>query len=738
MYRRRGTEDDSTELVQDEDAPSSEDVSEGNFNSLRLKEEKHNVPRPLAVLKLRIAAKTNSPKGKFLCWWVTVALLGFVALIFVLVPLLIERGKRKGCSDFLNNPYGAAREQPELPFFFQRDTGYFEICRGGESVLSGTLGIGRSLSSEVKVNTFRDSSGAMLNITNLPNQEEHCIRIAWTGTSSKLSPLQDCYHFGSEVNWYGAYEQMHQKWPIDFNVSGPFSDIPFLPTDLSANQESSLGSILHPFWLSSIGVGIVVDQGIPLHIRMNSSAMCLSAQPSHLDCGSNLNGRTSLNYTVCAFGTVSDAAKFFLGSSKMIARPNQLPDFILFETPLWTSSVQSDITQYLTNEVMEACDNIISLNLPISQLEIGDEYSLTFQNSLLNSGVTIGMLNHSSCDSMNLSVWVHPFVNYNWNNFEIGLRNDYYLPGQGDVNGNTVSLIRWSEDFGAIINFFNADAKLNYETELNHLKNTTKVSSFNFHGGHYNYLPKCAFIDGLQHSGSFTEAYVSFVANQNYSKRSSVRVGFYTQDKPIFVRLSRNIPHNSSEDLSSLLNAVLSVGLGGYSFIIPEVMAGFESCQNVNSTCFYLYVRWIELSTFLPVLHFSVIPHMFTNTRLIQLLKSLSLLHESLNFTRHAEDAIQTGYPIIRPLWWRGSDQKTLNISDQFYIGDHYMVAPILHASSESRMVYFPAGSNYIPIESDLLPKKTPCPSSGCNGGKYLSFDVTLYEVLFFSIVPLE
>lgn len=722
MYRRRGTDEDSSELVSEE-AQESEDELEGDYTA-RIKEEKHNVPRPLSMLKLRIVAKSNSPKSKLLAWWITIGLLGFIAFIFVLVPLLIERGKRRGCSDFLQNQYGPVREQPELPFFFQRDSGNFEVCHEGSSVLSGILGVKRSLSSEVKVNTFSDTNGSLLNIAKVPGQERNCIRIAWVGASSRHSPLQDCYRIVPDMHWFGAYEQKHQDWPLSFNFTEPFTDVPFLPTDLTSIANGVFGSVLHPLWLSSAGVGLLVDKDIPLRISMNSTTMCLSAQPSQLDCGSKVSVDTSLNYTICAFDTLAAAAKFFLNSSNMISRPTSVPEEYLFQEPLWTASVESGGTQF-TQEMIKVCENILSSNLSFSQIELGEVNTFSIEDSLEG-------LANSLCSTTNTSLWVHPYVDYSSTDFEIGLKNNFFLPGSN--SGSIVSLVRWSESYGAVTNFFSASARNNFQLKLNGIKSMSQVSSLNFEGGHLNYLPTCAIIDVIQDNVSFVEEYIDFIANQSYSRQSSVKVGFYTQDKSIFVRLNRNFALDLSSGLSSILSTVLSVGLGGYSFVIPECSANFSSCQMGNSNCYELYIRWIQLNTFLPVMHLYHIPNLFNNHTLIQHIDLLASLHRNLNFTQYANEAIVTGYPIIRPLWWKGFDRNTWDISDQFYIGDDIMVAPMLDIFVRGRTVYFPDGTTYVINTISPVVVKS-CPHGICHGGTHVYFPVHLYEVLYFKVV---
>ena len=60
------------------------------------------------------------------------------------------------------------------------------------------------------------------------------------------------------------------------------------------------------------------------------------------------------------------------------------------------------------------------------------------------------------------------------------------------------------------------------------------------------------------------------------------------------------------------------------------------------------------------------------------------------------EEAHRTGVPLFRPLLLNyQQDSNTLNLDDQFMVGNDLLVAPILKADQTSRMVYLPAGVWY-------------------------------------------
>ena len=60
-----------------------------------------------------------------------------------------------------------------------------------------------------------------------------------------------------------------------------------------------------------------------------------------------------------------------------------------------------------------------------------------------------------------------------------------------------------------------------------------------------------------------------------------------------------------------------------------------------------------------------------------------------------AHACVETGAPIIRPLWWMAPNDKVALATDShFLVGDILLVAPILEKGSFARDIYLPAGEN--------------------------------------------
>ncbi|NXI72472.1 MYORG glycosidase, partial [Anseranas semipalmata] len=108
-----------------------------------------------------------------------------------------------------------------------------------------------------------------------------------------------------------------------------------------------------------------------------------------------------------------------------------------------------------------------------------------------------------------------------------------------------------------------------------------------------------------------------------------------------------------------------------------------------------LYVRWLELSAFMPSMQFSIPPWLY-DKEVVEIAQKFTQLHESLVaplLLELAGEVTDTGDPIIRPIWWISPrDEAAHRIDSQFLIGDTLMVAPVLEMGKQERDVYLPAG----------------------------------------------
>ena len=149
---------------------------------------------------------------------------------------------------------------------------------------------------------------------------------------------------------------------------------------------------------------------------------------------------------------------------------------------------------------------------------------------------------------------------------------------------------------------------------------------------------------------------------------------------------------SSWEGLAHLLPLVLTLSVSGYPFLIPPPVGGFINSSIPERE---LFIRWLQVSNFLPVIQFSTLP-VFYDSQVESIASNLALLRNSTILPllqRYGGDSVINGLPIIRPLWMLDPfDKEGLEVSNEFCVGDELLVAPILEVDKREREVYLPKG----------------------------------------------
>ncbi len=553
------------------------------------------------------------------------------------------------------------------------------------------------------------------------------MRVEWEGTVTDDDPLNDCFDMADDY-WFGGYESQYQHWPINGDIRGR---TPFVSRNYAGETNSSdFGPILHPVWASSKGVVIFVDPEVSLHVSVNQSGnrrICLQALPHSLNCFPGASSTAVLHYTVCGFQNVSRAVQFFLSESGSISNTSGIaPSPSLLERPIW-STVNGNWTQ---GRVVEFAGNITSNNYPISRLEISDRGSTCYGDLSFSKekfpDIDEMLTDLHSLGINDISSTVYPFVNYQSTTFPSAVANNRFYPGYSQLQGSDVVLVKWWNGNGAVINYLDNVTREWHGERLRDFMSTNGLVSLQFDGGSETHLPRCVYSDNVTSPVQYTRQYVEFVTSQQYPSTAVVSVGYFSQGNSLLFRL---LDRNESSwglnnGLHSILTSTLSLGVAGYPFVFSDTNAGGMDAE--------LYIRWMQLTAFLPVLQVSYPPWNFNRT-IIDHVKDLLRIHKEVynNYTKAIiHDATTLSHPIVRPLWWLESGNTFIANNDQFLIGNNFLVAPILYPSSDSsdRTVLIPSGT-------------WRCISVYCGGLDYPQFDgptshtfasLSLFDLLYF------
>ena len=126
-----------------------------------------------------------------------------------------------------------------------------------------------------------------------------------------------------------------------------------------------------------------------------------------------------------------------------------------------------------------------------------------------------------------------------------------------------------------------------------------------------------------------------------------VRAGYRSQQLPVFVRmLDKESTWGHLNGLRSIIPTALVSGILGYPFVLPDMIGGngYEGKPKPERE---LFIRWMELTAFLPAMQFSFLPWRYDN-QTIAIARKFAHLHETVigdEIEAAARDAVRHGMP---------------------------------------------------------------------------------------------
>ncbi len=150
--------------------------------------------------------------------------------------------------------------------------------------------------------------------------------------------------------------------------------------------------------------------------------------------------------------------------------------------------------------------------------------------------------------------------------------------------------------------------------------------------------------------------------------------------------------------LRASLSLVLGLGLCGVPYSGPDV-GGFDGSPSPE-----LYLRWFQLGAYLPLFrtHAAIDagrrePWEF-GPEVLEHARAALVERERLRpyFVTLSQVARLSGAPYVRPVWWAAPGDRGLRgCEDAFLLGDALLVAPVMEAGADRRVVRLPRGRWY-------------------------------------------
>ena len=596
------------------------------------------------------------------------------------------------------------RSQTVDAFKVDKHSGNITLFKhNGDEVLYGTLGV--VLPGEGPEECRDDEYDACLYWPDIAtvrlNQANEgkikCTEVVWQAENradndETMAPLQDCYDLGDD-HWYGSAEMFFQHWPIDeWNKTMTI----YVSGDMYANYQD-YGSLLERYWLSSGGVAIRASHDAPLHVSLNDNGnkqLCFRSTYTNSYYPNPDETPPKMNYTIC---TGPDVRKVHdIMTETFVQKPSELPDERMIKSPIWSTWARYKI--YINESViLDYADEILANGFSNSQLEIDDGYQTKYGDLEFDQDKfpdPKGMVAKLHEKGFRVTMWVTPFANRGSNAYEEGKALGYFVKKKGQ---DTPGDVLWWNGLAGMLDVTNPAARDWFVNRLEAVRQDVGIDSYKFDAGETNYLvTDFDTFQPLVNPCEYTTLHAEMAAR--LGTQIEVRAAFENQNLPIFVRMmDKDSKWGWDNGLKTLITTTLTFSTLGYPYILPDMIGG-----NVYEGGFHdqdkptkeLYIRWLELTAFLPSMQFSISPWQY-DQEVIDIAKKWVTFHEEVitpKLIRIAQtETIERGHPLIRPLWWIApNDPETYNIDSQFMVGDEMMVAPIVENATRTRDLYLP------------------------------------------------
>lgn len=522
-----------------------------------------------------------------------------------------------------------------------------------------------------------------------PDDGVQCYVIKWEALRDVGQQLQDCFDVSSS-HWFGGYEDTYQFWPFErnsLNLSDYLSHDGFYP---------GIGNVVERYFVSSTGAGMFFENNVPLYFslnRPNDGEMCFMAKYESIPYPNLYNRLPYLQYTLCDGSNVKVTHNAM--SAKFIPRPTGIPHADVFKYPIWSTWAQYhyDINQ---NNVLDYAKDIKNYDFPCSQVEIDDVWTPHYGDYDFDTAKfpkATDMVDSIKQLGCKVTVWVHPFFNNDGEGFREAEAKGYLYK---NTEGNETALTSWwNGKTSGLLDVSNPDAVDWFLQKLEHMKTAYHVDSFKFDAGELSWVPDTYSVANMTENPCdiYPREYVRMAARADLTNRQEVRSGYRSQELPIFVRqIDKRSTWTGEGSFETIIPGALTMGLIGYPFVLPDMVGG--NAYGTNYPDPELYIRWMQLNVFLPGFQLSIVPWEFDDA-VVNISRQYVEMHIEIadSLIYFANQSVQTGDPIIRPLWWIDPESETaLTTSDEFLVGDQYLVAPIVKENARSRDIYVPTG----------------------------------------------
>jgi alpha-glucosidase (family GH31 glycosyl hydrolase) len=394
--------------------------------------------------------------------------------------------------------------------------------------------------------------------------------------------------------------------------------------------------------------------------------------------------------------TLADA---FRAASRASFRASGLmPDSVLFTSPQYNTWIELVYNQNQT-DILKYAHAIIDNGFPPGVLMIDDNWAdyygkFVFRKDRFPDAKQMLIELHQL--GFKVMIWVSPFISSDTQVFR-DLNDKRYLimDSKGDMglkwtDANKPAIISWWNGYSSCLDFTNPGSLGWYKEQLDGMISEYGVDGFKFDAGDIEFYTGNILTYQKKNANEQCELWGAL---GTYYRLNEYRAMWKRGGQPLAQRL-RDKKHNWN-DLKKLIPNMTAAGLLGYQFTCPDMIGGGEYGSFIGLAKFDqdLVVRSAECSALMPMMQFSVAPWRILDKEHLAAVKNAVQLRKKYTpyILQTVRESAKTGEPVVRNLEYVFPGQDLTSVKDQFMLGNHLMVAPVLDKSAV-RTVVFPKG----------------------------------------------
>lgn len=534
-----------------------------------------------------------------------------------------------------------------------------------------------------------------------------CYSVHWQALGSGVFPT-DCYELAPENGlWFGGGPVKNVDWTLT-RTNFPFS--PFITGDMKVHQ---FGNTLKRYFINSLGISLQVNDSNPLYISANQSqnTFCLRAMNDDYAYVNRLTQYPELQYKVCVADDMRSLHMLRTQQSLWESLKEQDIKTLhsIIEEPIYKIPFDNESSSLNETSIYNYSEEVIAAGFmklghilvnEFWQENVGD--FTVDKNRFPTLKDTIEVLHRRG---FKIVLTVQPFISTDSPTFKEAVHKKLLIYERYSER-SIPALTRYKSSSSAGVVDITNNASIPWLLEkLQAVVKEYQVDSFYLDLGTGYNLPhyyQCR--QTLRNPDMYAKLFTSSFEGIGFMGVSTATA---VPKPPAFLSAP---PVNSSwSGLREILSTVLSYGVIGYPFILPGAIGGdyFLNRSLSKMTSFYslrqadlpsqeLFLRWLQLITFLPSMQFSHLPSEYKSDYVTDVAKELTnVRHKTVIplLKKCLSDSLNEGLPLVRPLWLLDpSDPACLSVDDEFSIGEELIVAPVLEEGVYAREVYLPQG----------------------------------------------